>query len=47
MNGQRSDRFGMSVGIGDRTGDIDIAQLRDLLTDLAVSVSQNGIPTDS
>jgi hypothetical protein len=36
MNGQRSDRFGMSVDIGDRTGDIDIAQFRDVLADLTV-----------
>jgi hypothetical protein len=36
MNGQRSDRFGMPVDIGDRTGDIDITQFRDFLADLTV-----------
>jgi hypothetical protein len=47
MNGQRSDRFGMSVDIGDRTGDIDIAQFRDFLADPAIRMGDEGIPTDS
>jgi hypothetical protein len=47
MNGQRSDRFGMSVDIGYWTRDIDIAQFRDILADLAIRVDQDGIPTDS
>jgi hypothetical protein len=47
MNGQRSDRFGMPVDIGDRTGDIDIAQFRDFLANLTVRMGKESVPTDS
>jgi hypothetical protein len=47
MNGQRSDRFGMSVDIGHWTRDIDVTQFRDILADLAVGLDQDGIPSDS
>ena len=46
MNRQRPDRFRMPVDVGNRTRDIHIAELRDLLAYKSIGMCKDRIPAD-